>query len=131
MATDTVLLITGAGEAATARLRTLPVLGKRHRVLALHVGGDPVDLADQVVGVLGAAGVADAHVYGVSFGGIVAQHIAAHHPDRVRRLVLAATPAGLEPDATTRGFLERREHMPPAEAVWATVRGANARAARG
>ena len=26
-----------------------------------------------------------------------------------------------KPDAATRAFLERREHMPPAEAVWATV----------
>jgi pimeloyl-ACP methyl ester carboxylesterase len=118
---DTVLLITGAGEAAAARLRTVPALGERHRVLTLHVAGHPAQLADEAVGMLGAAGVDSAHVYGVSFGGIVAQHIAARHPDRVRRLVLAATPAGVEPDVATRGFLERREHMPPAEALWAAV----------
>ena len=59
---DTVLLITGAGEAATARLRTVPVLGERHRVLTLHVGGDPVQLADEAVTVLETAGVASAHV---------------------------------------------------------------------
>jgi 3-oxoadipate enol-lactonase len=118
---DTVLVISGAGEAASARLRTLPVLGRRHRVLALHVGGDAARLAEEAVALLGAAGVERAHVYGVSFGGVVAQHIAGRHPDRVRRLVLAATPAGVEPDASTRGFLERRDRMPPAEAEWAMV----------
>jgi 3-oxoadipate enol-lactonase len=127
---DTVLLITGAGEAATARLRTALVLGERHRVLALHVGGDPGQLADEAVTVLETAGVGSAHVYGVSFGGVVAGHIATSHPDRVLRLVLAATPAGTEPDASTRAFIERREHMPPAEAVWATVPYAYALATR-
>ena len=127
---DTVLLITGAGEAATARLRTVPVLGERHRVLTLHVGGDPVQLADEAVTVLETAGVASAHVYGVSFGGVVAGQIATRHPDRVLRLVLAATPAGTGPDASTRAFIERREHMPPAEAVWATVPYAYALATR-
>ena len=109
---DTVLLITGAGEAATARLRTLPALCTRHRVLTLHVGGDPAQLADEAVTILETAGVESAHVYGVSFGGLVAQHVAARRPDRVRRLVLAATPAGAEPDAATRAFLERSVHMP-------------------
>jgi pimeloyl-ACP methyl ester carboxylesterase len=127
---DTVLLITGAGEAATARLRTGPVLSERHRVLTLHVGGDPAQLADDAVGVLETAGVARAHVYGVSFGGVVAGQIAARHPDRVLRLVLAATPAGTGPDASTGAFVERREHMPPAEAAWASVPYAYALATR-
>ena len=127
---DTVLLITGSGEAAGARLRTAPVLGERHRVLTLHVGGDPAQLADDAAAMLDAVGIPSTHVYGVGFGGLVAQHIAARHSDRVLRLVLAATPAGVEPDTTTRGFLERREHMPPAEAAWATVPYAYARATR-
>ena len=127
---DTVLLITGAGEAAAARLRTAAVLGERHRVLTLHVGGDPAQLAGDAATMLDAAGIASAHVYGVSFGGLVAQHLATRHADRVLRLVLAATPAGIEPDAATRAFLERREHMPPAEATWATVPYAYALATR-
>jgi 3-oxoadipate enol-lactonase len=127
---DTVLLITGAGEASSARLRTAPVLGERHRVLMLHVGGDPAQVADDAAAMLDAAGIPSAHVYGVSFGGLVAQQIATRHPDRILRLVLAATPAGVAPDATARGFLERREHMPPAEAAWATVPYAYARATR-
>jgi 3-oxoadipate enol-lactonase len=127
---DTVLLITGAGEAATTRLRTLPVLGERHSVLTLHVCGDPAELAGEAVTILDAAGLTSAHVYGVGFGGVVAQHVAACHPDRLERLVLAATPAGADPDVATRGFLERREHMPAAEAVWGTVPYAYALATR-
>jgi pimeloyl-ACP methyl ester carboxylesterase len=127
---DTVLLITGAAEAASARLRTAPVLGESHRVLTLHVGGDPSELADEAAEMLDAAGLGRAHVYGVGFGGVVARHLAARHPDRVRRLVLAATPAGIGPDPPTRGFLERRRQMPPAEALWATVPYAYAQATR-
>jgi 3-oxoadipate enol-lactonase len=127
---DTVLLITGAAEAASARLRTVPVLGGRRRVLVLHVGGDPAELAGEAAEMLEAAGLANAHVYGVGFGGVVAQQVAARHPDRVRRLVLAATPAGVEPDLATRGFLERRADMPPVEALWATVPYAYAQATR-
>src|SRR3954453_15286157 len=99
---DTVLLITGAGEAAAARLRTVPVLSERHRVLALHVGGDPARLADDAVTLLEIAGVASAHLYCVSFGERVAGHIPNRPPDSVLRLVLAATPAGTGPDASTR-----------------------------
>jgi pimeloyl-ACP methyl ester carboxylesterase len=127
---DTVLLITGAAEAASSRLRTAPVLGERLRVLTLHVGGDPAQLAGEAAAMLDAAGLASAHVYGAGFGGVVAQQLAAHHPDRVGRLVLAATPAGIVPDLATRGFLERRRHMPPAEALWATVPYAYAQATR-
>ena len=53
-----------------------------------------VDFADDVITVLDHAGVDQADVYGTSMGGRVAQLIAAHHPDRVRRLILGCTSAG-------------------------------------
>lgn len=51
-------------------------------------------MADEAVGVLAAAGHARAHVVGISMGGMIAQLVALRHPERVERLVLAATHAG-------------------------------------
>lgn len=52
------------------------------------------DHADDAAGVLDALGIDRAHVVGTSFGGMVAQHMAIRHPDRIDRLVLACTSAG-------------------------------------
>ena len=48
-------------------------------------------LSDQLAAVLSREGVSRAHVAGISLGGLVAQHFAAHHPDVVDRLVLIDT----------------------------------------
>jgi 3-oxoadipate enol-lactonase len=44
--------------------------------------------AEQVASFLGAIGVEQAHVAGMSLGAAVAMHLGAHHPDRVRSLSL-------------------------------------------
>ena len=51
-------------------------------------------LADDVVAVMDAAGLARAHVFGMSLGGMIAQHVALLHRDRVERLVLGCTSPG-------------------------------------
>lgn len=53
------------------------------------------DMADDVAAVLDVAGAGDAVVAGLSMGGMIAQHVALRHPDRVRGLLLMATSAGL------------------------------------
>src|SRR3982074_2715904 len=53
------------------------------------VGG----LADDAFGLLHALEIRSAHVVGFSLGGMVAQELTACHPDAVRRLGLAGTPA--------------------------------------
>lgn len=50
--------------------------------------------ADDAAALLDAVGWPSAHVVGISFGGMVAQHVVLRHPGRVRRLVLACTSSG-------------------------------------
>lgn len=52
------------------------------------------DYAEDACGILDALGIEQAHVVGFSFGGMVAQELAIRHPERVTRLVLAATTSG-------------------------------------
>jgi 3-oxoadipate enol-lactonase len=49
------------------------------------------DLADDAAALIAALGFSRAHVFGTSFGGIVAQLLADRHPERVDRLMLAST----------------------------------------
>jgi 3-oxoadipate enol-lactonase len=52
------------------------------------------DYAEDCVALMDVLGWERAHVMGISFGGMVAQHVAIDHPDRVDRLVLACTSSG-------------------------------------
>ena len=51
------------------------------------------DYLEQIDAVMSRAGLADAAVCGVSFGGLVALHWAARRPERTRALVLVSTPS--------------------------------------
>src|ERR1700683_310051 len=65
-------------------------------------GGGPAvpyrmaDLAADADGLLELVGWSECRVLGLSFGGMVAQELAATHPARVERLALACTSAGGE-----------------------------------
>jgi pimeloyl-ACP methyl ester carboxylesterase len=52
------------------------------------------DMADDAVGLLDALDIERAHVVGASMGGMIAQCIAARHPDRVRTLVSIMSTTG-------------------------------------
>ncbi len=53
------------------------------------------DLADDLAGLLDALGVAQAHIVGLSLGGMTAQAFGVRHPDRAESLTLMATAAYL------------------------------------
>jgi 3-oxoadipate enol-lactonase len=89
------------------------------------VTATPKTFADDAMAVLDAEDIASAHVFGTSFGGMMAQHIALERPRRVRRLVLGCTTAGgpqhvLPPAENMAKFIAASEIADPVAAVRST-----------
>jgi pimeloyl-ACP methyl ester carboxylesterase len=79
------------------------------------------DMADDTVALMDALGITRARVCGASMGGMIAQHLAARHPDRVSHLTLMMTSSGARrlPQARphVRGALLARPKRQDTEAV--------------
>jgi pimeloyl-ACP methyl ester carboxylesterase len=80
------------------------------------------DMAADALGVMDALGIRQAHVCGASMGGMIAQHLAAKHPQRVKSLVLMMTTSGSRrlPQAAPRvrrALLSRPDGRDPAAVV--------------
>ena len=78
-------------------------------------------MADDAVGLLERLGIEQAHIFGVSMGGMIAQEIALRYPRRVDRLVLGCTHCGgpfaaLPPMAILESLLAPPD-MPREEAI--------------
>jgi pimeloyl-ACP methyl ester carboxylesterase len=112
-------------------------LAERFRVIVLNPRGSALstpgsgegttmsDYAADAVALLDHAGIASAHVFGASFGGMVAQHIALEHADRVRGLVLCCTTPGgaahvLPPLVNIEKFVAASSITDPTDAVRST-----------
>ena len=133
---EPVLLIMGLGYPSDMWYRTRPRLAAQYRTITLDnrgvgrsdmpPGPYPIALmASDAAGVLDAAGMDSAHVYGVSMGGMIAQEFALQYPKRVRSLILGCTAAGgplvvrAEPEVNE--MLMSRGNMSPEEAAEAAV----------
>jgi len=110
---EPLLLIMGIGYTSAMWFRILPDLVARHRVITYDnrgVGASDIPPgpyliphhASDALTVLDAAGVSDAHVLGISLGGVIATELGLSHPDRVRSLILgsigAIGPSYIQPE---------------------------------
>ncbi len=62
--------------------------------LPVHAPYAVADMAADTLGVIEALGLPAVHVCGASMGGMIAQHLAARHPQRVKSLTLMMTTSG-------------------------------------
>jgi 3-oxoadipate enol-lactonase len=99
------LILEGAADRIEGWRRSLPTLsGELSVAIVDHRGNGDSDeppgpctmatFVEDAIGVLDEIGWDRAHVYGQSFGGMVAQELALTYPHRVRGLVLGCTTAG-------------------------------------
>ena len=83
---------------------------------------DAGDLADDAAGLLDALGIAEAHVAGISAGGLFAQYLAIRHPERVLSLISMMSTSGdfrkdplIDPPAARVGELREKPTPPDRE----------------
>jgi len=123
---EVLVLIMGYTADTAWWFRELPVFSQGYRVVAFDNRGsgqsDKPDvpytmemMAGDLAGLLEIIGINKAHIFGVSMGGMIAQHFALRYPERVSSLILGCTTCGgphsIRSDAQAMTALADFEHM--------------------
>lgn len=117
------VLLRGLARSSRYWLDFRELLARRYRVVLIDNRGversdsprppyTTATMADDAAAVLDHAAIERAHVFGISLGGMIAQELALRHPDRVDKLVLAATTPG-----------GRKARSTPLRSVYVLLRG--------
>jgi 3-oxoadipate enol-lactonase len=125
---EPLVYINGAGGNTTQCYGYIPVYSREYRLILFDNRGsgqtDAPDipytmemLADDLAGLLDAIGIDAAFIFGVSFGGRIAQHFALRYPEKTLGLILGATTCGgphsVPTDAATRNEMMSLRGLPP------------------
>jgi 3-oxoadipate enol-lactonase len=132
---EALVLIMGYGGSSAWWFPQVPVSSRQYRVVAFDNRGtgqsDKPDMpytmemmAGDLNGLLEVIGVDVAHIFGVSMGGMIAQHFALSYPEKVSSLILGCTTCGgqhsIIPDAEAMSALfdmERMQRLTPEEGM--------------
>lgn len=98
---EPLLLIPPLGADSSFWVKQVDVLAKDHSVILFDPRGSgessgcpdhwsTESMGEDVISVLDHLGIESAHLVGLALGGLVAQQVAARHPNRVRRVVMAS-----------------------------------------
>lgn len=102
---EPVVMIMGLGASAIAWDSQVPELAKHYQLITFDNRGSgrsekPAEaysisgMADDTAALMDELGIASAHVFGMSMGGMIAQEMHHRHRPRVRSLILAGTTSG-------------------------------------
>lgn len=123
---EALVLINGFSFSSGVWFRQVPAFSREYRVVIFDNRGsgqsDKPDvpytmemMAGDVAGLLEVIGIEAAHIFGISMGGMIAQHFALLYPKRITSLILGAThcggPHSIPTDAEVTAFLLDTERM--------------------
>lgn len=136
---EALALIMGLGGGIPWLFRQIPTFSKQYQVIALDNrgtgGSDAPDIpysmemmAGDLAVLLETLGIQAAHVFGISMGGMIAQHFALIYPEKVKALILGATTCGgthsIKPDMEAIKVLfdmDRMQKLSPEERAKETL----------